>query len=382
MFSTLSEIANKTQINRSDLNGILPFTDYIQQCRELIQHKRADLHQAGINAQQVIEANSPFELRKANLDHYQYGALLIHGLFDCPLSLRDIGNQLQANGILTRSILLPGHGTVPSDLLRVDYEEWVQTVRYGVESLSHEVDHVILVGYSMGAALALHHALQDSRIAKIIMIAPAIKIKAPVDIVVNWHKFLKLFSRKKEWIYQEDETDYAKYQSIAFNPVTQISRLIEHTNQLQTQHTLHCPIFMVMSREDETVSSHIAIDFFSTLRHPDSRLLLYTSSKHRYPDARIKPRLTHYPKLHIHHFSHIASLFQPNNVHYGVTGDYVHASHTHRKDFIYGAFNHLEVSIFDVLYNLGLVGNRRRELTYNPDFDHMANEINTFIQTT
>jgi len=383
MFSNLSDPLTNASPHYPTLGKDLPFADYIAQCRALIEDRRVDLHRAGINAKQVLDANSPYELipekpvRSEN--RYQYGALLIHGLFDCPFSLRDIGTELQANGILCRSILLPGHGTQPSDLLHTKYQEWVEAVRYGVNSLRQEVDHVFLVGYSMGGALSVHHALQDANIDGLILLAPAIKVKAPVDIVVTWHKLLSLITDNKQWIYSEDEVDYAKYQSIAFNPVAQISALIEETEKLLAKSTLTCPIYMVMSHEDETVSSHVATDFFTQLKNQRSKLLMYSAHDHVYPDSRITTRLTQFPELHINHFSHVSALFRADNPHYGKQGDYAHASQTNRPEFIYGAYNHIEVSVYDLLYNLGIISKRRRELTYNPDFQYMAKELSQFI---
>lgn len=385
MLSNLSEPNNKASLKYPSLGQNLTFSDYIARCRALIEDRRTDLHQAGINAKHVLDANSPFELTPENPirsgKRYKYGALLIHGLFDCPFSLRDTARQLQANGVFCRAVLLPGHGTTPSDLLDVNYQEWIEAVRYGVNSLRDEVEQLFLVGYSMGGALSIHHALENNNIDGLVLLAPAIKVKAPVDIVVSWHKLLSLITDNKQWIYSEDEIDYAKYQSIAFNPVAQIATLIEKTEKLSNEKPLNCPIYMVMSHEDETVSSHVAVDYFMQLKNPQSKLLLYSAQEHTYPDSRITTRLTQFPNLHIKHFSHVSAMFREDNSHYGIHGDYAHASKTNRPEFTYGAYNHIEVSIYDLLYNLGIITKRRRELTYNPDFPFMANEISQFILT-
>src|SRR5262249_43499519 len=128
----------------------LPFSEYINNCRTLIQDRRPDLQVPSSNAGLILEANTPFELYPTGSDSkkLKYGALLVHGLFDCPFSLRDIGLQLQKQGVLCRSILLPGHGTKPSDLLHISYEDWIESVRFGVESLKSEVDQIFLIGYS------------------------------------------------------------------------------------------------------------------------------------------------------------------------------------------------------------------------------------------
>jgi esterase/lipase len=387
MVSNLSTPLNDPMIDYPLSDSSLPFAKYIARCRTMIEERRPDLQKSSPPAELIIQANCPFELypnhpvRSGN--RLKYGVLLIHGLLDSPFSLRDIGTCLQNNGILSRAILLPGHGTVPSDLLKVSYHDWIKAVRYGVESLRKEVEQIILMGYSTGAALSIYQALQDSQIASVVLISPAIKIKTPIDIVVGWHYLMKWFSNNnKQWLYCEDEIDYAKYQSIAFNPVNQVSRLTEVISELRKHHSITRPVFMVVSREDETISSHKAIDFFSHLHNQESNMLLYTSIDHRYPDPRILSRQSQHPDLNINHFSHTAIPFSPHNPHYGQHGDYIHAAHSNVNNVVYGAYNHLEETSSALFYHLGLLSSRRRELTYNPDYDFMTDRMIKFILTS
>jgi esterase/lipase len=363
-----------------------PFSDYIKLCRSLIEDKRIDLKKPDVDKNLIIEANCPYELYPTEFSaptngatQYKYGVLLIHGLLDCPFSLKGIGTKLQEKGMLCRALLLPGHGTNPADLMNVSYQDWIQNVRYGIETLRQEAEHIFLLGYSTGAALSVYQALHDSKLAGIILIAPAIKIKVPVDVIVGWHYLLTYFRNNKQWLFRENEIDYTKYQSITFNAINQVGLLTEKINELQHHQLLSCPIFMAVSREDETISSHTAIDFFSSLHHPKSKLLLYSSCDHRYPDARILIRQTSYPELSINHFSHVSIPFAPNNPHYGQHGDYFYASRINSKDSIYGAYNRVEITIYNALFKLGIFKQKRNELTYNPDFAFTVDEIEKFI---
>ena len=383
MFNNLSASINNSSINYPIADSNLAFSDYIALTRAIIEERRAD-NAIPHHPDFVVDANSPFELYPENPkrsgNRLKYGALLIHGLLDCPFSLKDIGLRLQSNGILTRAILLPGHGTSPGDLLQVSYHDWLLAVRYGVETLRREVEQIFLIGYSTGAALSIYQALQDSHISGVILLSPAIRIKAPVDIVVGWHSLVKTLSRTStQWIYNEAEIDYAKYKSIAFNPVSQVSKLTRVIHDLRQHHTLNAPMFMVVSHEDETISSHRAIDFFSNMPNEESKLLLYTSFDHQYPDPRILSRQSHFPDLGIKHLSHASIPFAPTNPHYGQQGDYAYASHTNMKEITYGAYNRIEERWYHMLYQLGMTQKKRRELTYNPDFEFMAEKIVNFV---
>src|SRR5438552_16089884 len=103
---------------------------------------------------------------------------MVHGLFDCPFVMRDVGEHLQKQNLLVRSHLLPGHGTVPGALLNVSYQDWINAANYAITNLSKDVEKIFLVGFSTGASLMLYHALQQSNknIAGLILLAPAIQL--------------------------------------------------------------------------------------------------------------------------------------------------------------------------------------------------------------
>ena len=222
MISNIISMTDNDSQVRDTQEPSLIFPEYINRCREIIAERRTDtVHGVTPNAQHIINANCPYELYPEEPilgadNKLKYGALLIHGLFDCPFSVRDLGSQLQKQGILCRSILLPGHGTRPSDLISVSYHDWIHAVHYGIETLKKEVNHIFLVGYSTGAALSVYHALRHQDIAGLVLIAPAMKIKAPVDSLMGWHHLVKWIRKNRAWVYKEDELDYTKYSSIPF----------------------------------------------------------------------------------------------------------------------------------------------------------------------
>jgi esterase/lipase len=388
MFDNLSMPSEARLIDYPILDSRLSFQDYIQRSREIIEKYRVKwLNLSDTFAKHVLAANTPYELypphpKRESNGKLKYGVLLVHGLLDSPFSLRDIGNQLQKNGMLCRSILLPGHGTIPSDLVHVSYHDWIQAVRYGVETLRHEVEHIFLIGYSTGAALSVYQAMQDAHIAGLILLSPAIRIKNPVDYIIGWHGLMKHLSRNNtRWIFARKEIDYAKYQSVAFNPVSQVAKLTDVLEELRHHHHLHVPMFMVMSREDETISSAQAINFFSAFQNQYSKVLLYSGTDYPYHDSRILTRNSCYPELNIQNFSHIAIPFAPDNTHYGQHGDCPIASRID-KNAIYGAYSHLAERFYHQFYQFGFLSMPRYELTYNPDFSFMADNIIKFITTT
>ena len=365
------------------INSHGPFSDYINQCIAFIENRRTDLTDNLQHADKIITANAPFEFypthQKQTAERFKQGALLIHGLLDSPFSLRDIGAHLQSQGIYNRSILLPGHGTVPSDLLHVSHHDWINAVRAGITSLRNKVDRVYLIGYSTGAALSILEAFKNPDIAGIILLSPAVKIKPPVSYITWYRPLLKWLSAHQHWMWKETETDYVKYLSVAVNAVQQVALLTDEITALSQKHNLTCPIFMSLSREDETICSKHAIHFFSNMQHEASQLLLYSMTDCSYNDPRIQLRLTREITNRVKNFSHTSIPFAPTNPHYGQHGDYAKASNFDQQHVIFGAFNRAQVDVCNYLYKIGMMRNERKELTFNPDFDFLMEKMVGFI---
>ena len=58
--------------------------------------------------------------------------VLLHGLTDSPYSLRHIARRYRDDGYVAVAIRLPGHGTVPSGLTDVEWEQWIAATRLAV----------------------------------------------------------------------------------------------------------------------------------------------------------------------------------------------------------------------------------------------------------
>lgn len=368
-------------INHSNLN----FSDYINLNKQIIANHHFDLNHS---IDLIIEANSPYELRpnppifsEKHPDKIKYGALLIHGLLDTPFIMKDVGMSLQSQGMLVRSLLLPGHGTVPGALLNVSYKDWLKTIQYGVASLSKEVEHILLVGFSTGAALSLYHSLQNpSQILGIIMASPAFKINSRFAFANNWHRTISWRHSRSKWLFIGQEFDYTKYRSIPFNAVSQVYKLTKAIKKIDHKKQPTFPLFMTLSFDDLIVSSKVSIEYFLGLKNPNNKMILYKTGSHNFNDSRIIVQNSSYPELRIINFSHISLLIAPNNPHYGKSGDYPFASRVDEQlNVTYSALDKPRAILYDRLYKLKLIPHRRERLTFNPNFDFMMGEMVDWI---
>jgi len=84
-----------------------------------------------------------------------FGCLLIHSFASSPQEMRWLGTQLNQNGFSILAIRLFGHATSSEDLRRARYSDWIASMEDGFSLLRKQCDKLIVVGASLGSALAL-----------------------------------------------------------------------------------------------------------------------------------------------------------------------------------------------------------------------------------
>ena len=104
------------------------------------------------------------------------GCLLIHGFTGSPLEMLLLGEYLHAQGLTVSAPLLPGHGTVPRDLNRVRWQDWVVTAEGAFLELRARCRVVFVAGLSMGALLTLHLAAKYPDLGGIALYSPALRL--------------------------------------------------------------------------------------------------------------------------------------------------------------------------------------------------------------
>src|SRR5262245_58529702 len=273
------------------------------------------------------------------------GILLIHGLTDTPYLMRDIGRHFrEQHCFLVRAILLPGHGTVPGDLLDVRYQEWIEAARYGIDSFAGQVDQLYIAGFSTGGTLAVYHALTRDRggearppIRGLILFSPAIQVADILAPLANWHKIYSWAVPRGEWIGNLfDEHDDVKYESFPKNAGDQIYLLTQEVAAMMPGRRLETPVFIALSQDDATVNSRATIEFFREITggpDPTNTILAYTivheAIAKRGP---IHDRSSVNPDEGIIAFPHVAIPVRPDNRHYGRNGTYKSCLDYERSD--------------------------------------------------
>jgi carboxylesterase len=88
------------------------------------------------------------------------GVLMVHGFSGSPASMRPMGEWFAAQGLTVAAVRLPGHGTSIEDFKRHRWPEWAAAVAEGLADLRSRCTRLIVLGQSMGGALAVHAAAE------------------------------------------------------------------------------------------------------------------------------------------------------------------------------------------------------------------------------
>ena len=355
----------------------LPFADYVRCTQSMLWQ-----HHDGKNDQETIVAgNMPFELlppsdfEKGRDKPYRRGVLLTHGLSDSPYHMRHLAGFFQRNGFRVMAILLPGHGTLPGDLLDVDWREWAKTVAYGADCLAAEVDELYLAGFSAGAALSVFHAAHDDRVRGLFLFSPALEITS----LAKWANLHKLYSwllPKAAWVSNMQDRDLYKYESFCKNAAAQMYKL----TQALPKGDAVIPVFAVASADDATVNPAATLNFMRRARHQCSKLVWYSTAKIEQENIEWVDGAV--PGKRILSSAHTAIVMSPEDAYYGVNGEYANCLHYYDDDserYKACMLQHGEVWWGEVSER-NLEHGLLRRLMYNPHYAAMEASMQKFIQ--
>ncbi|MEI6895307.1 MAG: alpha/beta fold hydrolase [Colwellia sp.] len=347
----------------------------------------------------ISQLVAPYELTQSSQNNETKAILLIHGLTDSPFSFHDLSQFFYQQGFTVRTLLMPGHGTAPSDLLTVEYSAWQQAARFAIEQTLKDFDEVYLGGLSTGGALIFDYLMQqkqiDKKIKGLFMWSPASKAKSDFAWLAKYVDMIPFV----DWINLDADIDFAKYESFPFNAAAQVDsimRLVVGSEVLSSRQLHGIPIFVVASEYDQTIDTEHTLQLVQEwqLASPTEQMkksvLIYYGNEHKLPQQLAKVMKLIVPECSpqslcndIFDVSHIATTHSPDNPHYGVNGKYRNCGH-----YVSDASRYYECKQSkQVIKGEVTAANLARDypmqrLTYNPYYQEMLVEMTLFLQAT
>ena len=363
------------------------FEDYVRQTRKRLERHKVymDPHRKEVE----FAASAPFERAPADRcppaasGRPGRGVLLLHGLSDMPLAMRDLADAFASRCFLVRVMLLPGHGTRAGDLLDVTRGDWLAATRFGLETLKTDVDDVFVGGFSLGGLLSIHALLTDDAVRGAFVFSPALALgRAWLIRQAVWlrHVF--------DWLDRDARDDYARYEAMPVNGIAETLLLTRELAHMLEERSVDAPVFMAQSADDPVVDAAANRGYFQKhFTHPGSRLLVYRRDPREGADpaeARISYRNSSLPGQRIAGFSHLSIHIAPTNPHYGVDGDYRNCGQS-SGDSAEAVARCLAApypwrgEVFGDGAATAPGGEALARLTYNPRFGEMLDLIDDFI---
>lgn len=396
------------ELTQVDFDTLANYQEYLVAAKQVIDNKnpKADMpcpivtetyQQLAAKNQwdeipKVSQLVAPYELTQSSS---KKGVLLIHGLTDSPYSFHDISQIFYQQGFNVRTLLMPGHGTAPSDLIDVKYRDWQVAAKFAIEQTLKDYDEVYLGGLSTGGALIFNYLMEqekvDQKIKGLFMWSPASKAKNKFSWLAKYVDLIPFVN----WLDRDADIDFAKYESFPFNAGAQVDGIMKLVvgpdRNLQT-----IPIFVVASEHDQTIDTKHTLQLVqdwqlaSSAEQMKKSTLIYYGNENNLPTKLsgvmklIVPECS--PKSlcsEVLDVSHIATTHSPGNPHYGISGQYRNCGHyavkpkrheacKQNKQVIKG-----ETTAENLAHDFPM-----QRLTYNPYYKEMRQEMLTFLKAT
>jgi carboxylesterase len=214
---------------------------------------------------EVIPGAEPFLIKRGPI-----GCLLLHGYTGTPNEMLPLANSLaEAN----YTVLVPrlfGHATHPDDMLRARWWDWIASAEDGLNLLKGCSERQVVMGLSMGGALALILAARHP-------VEAVFSFSTPYDMpndprikllpLVKWLN-LKEPKGKSDWHDPNVPVNHIDY---PYFPVASVLQLRELLNTLRKEvQAITVPAFFGQSRGDHTVPPE-SMDYLSS--HVSSKVI-------------------------------------------------------------------------------------------------------------
>ncbi len=189
----------------------------------------------------------------------QYSICSIHGFSASRMELEPViskvASQLDANLFFTR---LSGHGYQDPEVLRtVKAQDWIKDAVECVEVAARTGDKVILIGSSMGAALAsLVAAHTKYKIHTLILVSPYFGVKDPkADLLAGFlgdhiaNLYFKGYRSFKPLNEMQEQYWTTRYPAAILKQVMMVSMAVRETDFAN----IKPPVFVAYSKNDEII---------------------------------------------------------------------------------------------------------------------------------
>ena len=210
----------------------------------------------------------------------EYSVLLVHGLNDSPYYMADLAQVLYRYGYNVITVLLPGHGTDPNEMINITAEHWRSEVSTGLEMALLVGEKTVLGGFSLGGALAIDAVLRHKNIHALLLFSPAIRLR----FFDSLYGLACISAMRSVSISSKVPVNPVKYKYRMGNGICQVHRVLTQLHETeqpargqpgiagkalyQAASKISIPTFAAMTYADARISPDAIVEFVGSVTAP------------------------------------------------------------------------------------------------------------------
>jgi carboxylesterase len=184
---------------------------------------------------------------------------MLHGFTGYTRHMRFLAETLHEKGLTVSVPRLPGHGTNGSDFRRSGWRDWLGAATESYIDLTAEGRSVMVCGFSMGGALAVHLAAHFP-VHRLALLAPALyTVNRMVPLSPLLHRIVKPYPVREPELRDDPDDQYLAEQYWNWRwpeQTASLYRLMRNARALLPRIT--APVLTVVSRGDRAVPLKVA----------------------------------------------------------------------------------------------------------------------------
>lgn len=228
-------------------------------------------------AAETANGHGPFEVGTG-----PRACLLVHGIAGSPAQMRGLGETLAQEGLKAKGFVLPGHGTRPEDLYGVVWQDWYERLHEEYRALREHHDKVVLIGFSIGAALSAHYAAHNSVDRLILLNIPLYPLngKYPTDLMLRVYSvFFDRVKGKAEKLVGADGRSFSfVYDWVPTAVLRTMSELIYIVKG--NLHRIEAPVLTIQSKRDKVSGGRSGPFVHNNVGSGEKRLVMLDRDEH------------------------------------------------------------------------------------------------------
>ncbi len=194
-------------------------------------------------------------------------------------------------GIRLKTFTLPGH--TEHGVAKITYDKWLEKAEEELCRIKKDKKQIILVGHSMGGAIAAILASKYKEIEKLILIAPAFTVGSPVQ---NREDLKALFLRKDHPFGTGFEGVLQKLFTVPFKDVREVRKVALLAQASLEQ--IECPVLLLHGTMDQVVPISSSIEVYAKIKG-EKQFTILTDVRHQVFKSRKKEAISKYIYLYI-----------------------------------------------------------------------------------